>query len=153
MNHWCNPKPLSETCFDPNQGPQYPALGEKVQKWRRLEDVRRAAGESLTDEEKRAYGRAVHEAIRGLNHTSKPYAPISMKSTAIKHADIGRAQTAALHAQVAKDRRERNYLFAPNIHTDYSGTVDETEWDKACKRAYAEAMAAKRDLTNLTNVL
>lgn len=55
-------------------GPVYPNLAG-VEKWRRLERKR-----ALTDEETRAYGRAVGEAIRRLNRPPRS-GPISLKCT------------------------------------------------------------------------
>lgn len=141
---------VGENSYHPDLGPQYPLLGERVEKWRQL-----ARHRALTDEETRAYGRAVGEAFKSINHTAKPYPPISMKSTAITTAKIRAAQIAALHASVEKDRREMNYLFAwPERQRAKNGLMYASDsqlaaayykvWDIACKRAYAESMDEKR---------
>lgn len=152
MTYRAEPTPgCSVDSYHPGHGPCYPELAS-VEKWRRLERTR-----ELTPDETRAYGAAVGAAFRKLNKTAKPYAPISMKSTAITTAKIRAAQLAALHASVEQDRRDMNYLFAQPGRREardalqYSSTSQiahaySKAWAESCEQAYAEAMAAKRAL-------
>ncbi|NVO13869.1 MAG: hypothetical protein HXX10_07520 [Rhodoplanes sp.] len=91
-------------------GPLYPALGAGVAKWRRRS--------GLTKEERREYGRAVHEAILSLQRQelqSRKGKDVATKcasgtrhTTGEKiHAAIRLQQRNALYAAVDQERRER----------------------------------------------
>ena len=77
-------------------GPVYPHLAG-VEKWRKLERKR-----EFTNEETRAYGRAVGEAIRRLNRP-KGYGPITLKCTV--QNTCGTDNTAA-----GEDKRYRHWV-------------------------------------------
>jgi hypothetical protein len=83
-------------------GPVYPAL-PSVDKWRKL-----ARKQELTGDETRAYGAAVHAAIRLLQRqelgvTGK--AEVDLRCTAFDARKHRGKLTAALHAQANADRR------------------------------------------------
>ena len=77
-------------------GPVYPNLAG-LEKWRKLERKR-----ELTDEETRAYGRAVGEAIRRLNRPAKS-GPINLRCTV--QNTCGTDNTAA-----GEDKRYRHWV-------------------------------------------
>lgn len=107
-------------------GPCYPKTASAaVEKWRRA-----SSGRALEPHEKRDYGAAVHDWIRGLNAGAKRD-HVSLKSTQFNAAAHRAKLIAALHAQAAADRRAWALGQAKN---DRGETIHE---------AYARAMAEK----------
>jgi hypothetical protein len=108
-------------------GPCYPKTASaSVEKWRRQERVR-----ALNDDEKRAYGRAVGEWIRGLNSVKRP-AAVSLKYSMPDYAAKCRAEFAAA---AGRDRRE---WADGKRKSDCVGSIGLT-----IAQAYAQAMAEK----------
>jgi hypothetical protein len=109
-------------------GPCYPkSASAAVEKWRRQERVR-----ALNDDEKRAYGAAVGEWIRGLNSVKRP-AAVSLKYSMPDYAAKCRAEFAAA---AGRDRRE---WADGKRKSDCVGSSGLT-----IAQAYALAMEAKR---------
>ena len=94
-----NGKPFDSR--DPAYGPVYPALGQTVQRWRTIANER-----ELTEEETRAYGRAVGDAFRSRNTLARPQ-PITFESTEFCPKCYGRELLARLEAGVRADRARR----------------------------------------------
>lgn len=104
-------------CCDPKHGPVYPRLPQ-LDKFRRF-----AKGGAETDEESRAYGRAVGAAIRSLNHAGRRM-PVSTACTAETDEKCRARILAEFNRGVALDRARRT--------------------DKEIIAAYHAAMANKR---------
>jgi hypothetical protein len=108
-------------------GPVYPKTASAaVSKWRMV-----ANGRELSSDEKRAYGRAVGEWIRGLNDV-KPAARVSLKYVMPNYAAKCRAEFAAA---AGRDRREwADGKAKSNLVGSLGLTIEQ---------AYAKAMADK----------
>jgi hypothetical protein len=105
-------------------GPCYPKTASAaVEKWRMT-----ARGRELSAEEKRAYGQAVGEWIRGLN-SIKPAPRVSLKYVMPDYAAMARAAFAA-----AANADRRNWALGKSKN-DRGETI---------AQAYARAMAEKR---------
>ena len=106
-------------------GPAYPKTASaSVEKWRRIERVR-----ALSADEKRAYGAAVGDWIKGLNAIA-PAPRVSLKYVMPDYAAMARASFAAA---AGRDRREWALGKSKN---DRGETI---------AQAYARAMAEKAE--------
>ena len=106
-------------------GPAYPKTASaSVEKWRRIERVR-----ELSADEKRAYGAAVGDWIKGLNAIA-PAPRVSLKYVMPDYAAMARASFAAA---AGRDRREWALGKSKN---DRGETI---------AQAYARAMAEKAE--------
>ena len=109
-------------------GPVYPKTASAaVEKWRMT-----ARGRELSQDEKRAYGQAVGEWIRGLN-SIKPAPRVSLKYVMPDYAAMARA---AFAAQANADRRD---WALGKRKSNCVGLLGLT-----IAQAYAQAMAEKR---------
>jgi hypothetical protein len=108
-------------------GPVYPKTASAaVEKWRMT-----ARGRELSAEEKRAYGQAVGEWIRGLN-SIKPAPRVSLKYVMPDYAAMARA---AFAAAANADRRD---WALGKLKSNLVGSLGLT-----IEQAYAQAMAEK----------
>lgn len=108
-------------------GPVYPKTASvAVEKWRMT-----ARGRALSADEKRAYGQAVGEWIRGLNDV-KPAPRVSLKYVMPDYAAKCRAELAAA---AGRDRRE---WALGKMKSNLCGSLGLT-----IEQAYAKAMAEK----------
>jgi hypothetical protein len=106
-------------------GPTYPKTASaKVEKWRMT-----ARGRELSSDEKREYGQAVGEWIRGLNAIA-PAPRVSLKYVMPNYAAMARARFAA---DAARDRR------------DWADGKSKNDRGETIAQAYARAMAEKAE--------
>jgi hypothetical protein len=120
-------------------GPTYPkTASQAVEKWRMT-----SRGRELSSDEKRAYGQAVGEWIRGLNDV-KPAARVSLKYSMPNYAAKARA---AFAAQAEADKRAWAAGKSKNdrgetIAQAYARAMDEKAERLADPEAYAGKLKA-----------